>query len=342
MTRRHNVKVRPSSGFTLIELMVAMLLGLIVIAGVVSVFLATQQSYRTNQALGDVQDSSRIAFEMMARDIRDAGLTGCDNSGRIGNVLANGPNKGGTPAWWANIGNGAAGYGAVAGYGAGTTTTDPALTVGTAAGQQVTGTDSVALLGAAESGLSVLSDNQVTAQFVLNEVSSTLQAGDVLMVCDPDHSAIFQVTSYASASKTVNYVTGSGTPGNCSQGLDYPTACTTTGNSYTFSPNAQIAEMTAADWYLGNNPVGGTSLYRMVLNNATGQEMVRDVTAMSILYHQPPNTSFVAAKAVTNWGLVDAIQVALTVQSTDQRAGTDVKPISRTFTATTTIRNRVK
>ena len=45
---------RPSAGFTLIELMIAMLLGLIVIAGVTSVFLATQRSYRTNEALGDV------------------------------------------------------------------------------------------------------------------------------------------------------------------------------------------------------------------------------------------------------------------------------------------------
>ena len=55
------------AGFTVVELMIAMLLGLIVIGGVVSVFLANQRTYRTNQALGDVQDSSRIAFELMAR-----------------------------------------------------------------------------------------------------------------------------------------------------------------------------------------------------------------------------------------------------------------------------------
>jgi type IV pilus assembly protein PilW len=39
--------------------------------------------------------------------------------------------------------------------------------------------------------------------------------------------------------------------------------------------------------------------------------------------------------------LVDAVQVTLTLQSADQRAGTDVKPLTRTFTATTTVRNRV-
>ncbi|HET7222033.1 MAG TPA: prepilin-type N-terminal cleavage/methylation domain-containing protein, partial [Rhodanobacteraceae bacterium] len=77
-------------GFTLIELMIAMLLGLIVIAGVTSVFLAGQKSYRTNGALAEVEDGSRIAFELLARDIRQAGETGCDtSSGRITNVLKN-------------------------------------------------------------------------------------------------------------------------------------------------------------------------------------------------------------------------------------------------------------
>ncbi|MGH8148337.1 MAG: PilW family protein, partial [Rhodanobacteraceae bacterium] len=82
LARRH------ATGFTLVELMVAMVLGLIVIAGVTSVFLSGQQSFRTNGALADVQDSSRIAFELMARDIRQAGLTGCNSTNdRIADIL---------------------------------------------------------------------------------------------------------------------------------------------------------------------------------------------------------------------------------------------------------------
>src|SRR5690606_32376753 len=105
---RHGVgPARSSSGFTLIELMVAMVLGLIVVAGVASVCLANQRTDRTNQAPGDVPDGSRLAFEMMARDIREAGLTGCNNRGRVANVL----NNTSTP-WWAGWGNAAHGYGA--------------------------------------------------------------------------------------------------------------------------------------------------------------------------------------------------------------------------------------
>ena len=347
VSRRAPPWTRVSSGFTLIELMVALVLGLIVIAGVVSVFLANQQVYRTNQAIGDVQDGSRISFEMMARDIRDAGLTGCNNNGRVANVLNVAPGGTGTPAWWANWGN------AVHGYGFGTTTTDPALTVGTAAGNQVSGTDSLQLLGATDTGLSVAATPSSTAaNFKLNDLTSDLTTGDVIIVCDPNHTAIAQITSYTNSNVTVVHNPGTGSPGNCSKGLGYPTVCTTNGNTYQFGPNSQIFKLAAVDWYIGTNPVGGKSLYRVsvVTSGSTPtqetQEMVRDVTAMKILYHQgnPLGTNFVDAKSIgtdINWATVDAVQVQLTLESVDKRAGTDVKAISRSFTATTTVRNRV-
>jgi len=329
---------KPSAGFTLIELMVAMLLGLIVIGGVVSVFLANQRSYRTNQALSDVQDGSRIAFEMMARDIRDAGLTGCNNNGRVANVV----NPSGA-AWWNDWGN------AVRGYGSGTTA-DPALTVGTAAGNQVSGTDSLQLIGATDTGLSVAATPSSTAaNFKLNDTTSDLQTGDVIIVCDPDHATIVQITNYNNSNVTVVHNTGGSTsPGNCSKGMGYPTVCTTNGNGYSFGPNSQIFKLGAVDWYIGVNPANGRSLYRMSVATSGGtptasaQEMVRDVTGMNISYHQAGVASLATAASVgANWAAVDAVQVKLTLESVDKRAGTDVKAITRNFTATTTVRNRV-
>jgi len=344
---RFRYKVRGAGGFTLIELMVAMLLGLIVIAGVVSVFLAGQQSYRTNVALGDIQDGSRIAFEMMARDIRGAGLTGCTNNGRVANVL----NNSGTD-WWANFGNAVHGYPATSG-----TASDPALTIGTAATDQVANTDSIQLIGAADSGLSIKSDGEPSAGLKINAPTTDLVQGDVMIVCDPDHAAIFQITTYVVSNVEVNHDQSSGShAGNCTKGLGYPPICSATnanGNVYNFQKNSQIARLTADDWYIGNyvdssSGVKGTSLYRLDLANVAGtptttpQEMVRNVSGMSILYHQSPAPAFVGAALVTDWSAVDAVRVTLTVQSTDQRAGTDVKPLSRTFVATTTVRNRVK
>jgi type IV pilus assembly protein PilW len=321
-----------ASGFTLIELMVAMLLGLIVIAGVISVFVANQRTYRTNQALGDVQDGARIAFEMMARDIRDAGLTGCTNNGRVSNVLNNR-----TTAWWANWNNTLVGYDR--------SQTDVAVAIGTAEKARVAGTDSLMLLSATDSRATVKLNSEPAATFTLNESATDLQAGDPIMVCDPDHAALVQITALAGG--TITHGATGGTPGNCNTDLGFPTVCSSS-SSYVFAPNAQIGKLNAADWYIGVNPLGGRSLYRMSLENVAGTptpstaEMVRDVTAMTLAYHQAGNATFVAATGVSNWALVDAVRVSLALESVDKRSGTDTKPISRSFTATTTVRNRVQ
>lgn len=81
-TRRH-----PQRGLTLIELMIAMVLGLIVVGGAISVIIANRQSYRTNEGLSQVQESTRTAFEVLARDIRQAGSTACGTTNRMANVL---------------------------------------------------------------------------------------------------------------------------------------------------------------------------------------------------------------------------------------------------------------
>lgn len=325
-------------GFSLIELMVAMLLGLIVIGGVTSVFIASRQSYTTNQALGDVQDETRVAFELMARDIRSAGMTGCSNDDRVANVLNNSPTGGGTD-WYANWGNALVGYNE--------NQTDPAVTSGTATDDRVASTDSIEIIGADGAGLTVASYDANSAQFKLNETTSDLEDGDIIIVCDPDHATIVQITNYNSSNVTLVHNTGNGTPGNCSKGLGYPTVCTTNGNSYVFPKNSQIAKLTAVDWFVGRNANNGTSLFRSDIQIKSGvptltpEEIVPDVTDMQITYHQSGGTSFVAANSVSSWSTVDAAQVTLTLESTNQRAGTDQKPIVRTFTATTTVRNRV-
>lgn len=332
--------MRNVRGFTLIELMVAMLLGLIVIAGVISVFLAGQQTYRTNNALGDVQESSRIAFELLARDIRDAGLTGCDNSsGRVANDLND------TSLWYADWND--------ALYGYDDATKDPALSGLTGSGAPVAGQSSIHTISTASSDVVVSfipgNGNGSSSSIHVNAPTTELSGGQLIMVCDFDHATILQVTSYSKSSISVTHNAGNAvSPGNCTKGLGYPTLCTPNGNLYSFQNNSRIAIMSADDWYIGTNPVGTTSLYRLhVSYGATGvittpQEMVRNVTGMTITYLQPPAAKFVTATNVTDWAAVSAVQMTLKVESTNQRAGTDQKPLTRAFSYTTTVRNRVQ
>ncbi|MCR6626716.1 MAG: prepilin-type N-terminal cleavage/methylation domain-containing protein [Pseudoxanthomonas sp.] len=67
------------SGFSLIELMVALVLGLLVAGAALAILQSNQATYRSNEGLNRVQENARIAFELMSRDIRAAGGTACSN-----------------------------------------------------------------------------------------------------------------------------------------------------------------------------------------------------------------------------------------------------------------------
>ena len=323
-------------GFTLIEMMVAMLLGLIVIGGVISVFLAGQQTYRTNEALSDVENGSRTAFELLARDLRNAGNTGCDtSSGRVANVV-NPPDP-----WYANWNDAVLGYDNAA--------TDPALS-GLSTGQPVANTSSVHVISTANSDVTISrTPSTSNASFFINAATTALVTGDLVMICDFDHAAIMQITNYNSNQTVVHDSGGNAKPGNCSKGLGYPTDCSSpVGNGYAFPPNSRVAVLTAAVWYIGTNPLGGRSLYRLSVGHGTNgvpstpQEMVRNVIDMQIKYLQPSSANFDTAANMTNWATVSAAQIFLKLESTNVRASVNAQPLIKSFTATTTVRNRVQ
>jgi len=332
---------RRVSGFTMIELMVAMLLGLVVTAGVGSVFLAGQQTYRANDALGEVETNSRTAFEMLAHDIRNAGLTGCDNSnGRVANVI-NPPFP-----WYVDWANALHGYDDA--------TQDPALTGLTGLGKPVAGSSSVHVISTGNLDVTVSNvPSKDSAKIQITADTSQLNTGDLIMLCDFDHATIVQIDVYAGKGQVVVHNYGNKvSPGNCSKGLGYPTICSgaAIGNAYSFPANSRIAKLTAAVWYIGyNSPTGtSTSLYRLAaVTNSSGvspaaQEMVRNVTSMTIGYMAPSYTDYGTAANVTNWAVVNGAQITLSLQSTNQRATVNgAAPLSRKFTSTTAVRNRV-
>lgn len=64
-------------GLSLVELMIAMLIGLLLILGVMQVFSASRVSYQLSEGMARTQENSRFAIEMLQRDIRMAGHFGC-------------------------------------------------------------------------------------------------------------------------------------------------------------------------------------------------------------------------------------------------------------------------
>ncbi|SFS04913.1 type IV pilus assembly protein PilW [Dyella sp. OK004] len=76
------------SGLTLIELMVAMVLGLIVAAGVITIFMSTSSSNRAQTQLARLQEEGRFAVTRLKQDLSMANGQYCTNSGGVARPAA--------------------------------------------------------------------------------------------------------------------------------------------------------------------------------------------------------------------------------------------------------------
>lgn len=72
---------RRASGLSLIELMVAMMLGLLVAAGIITVFLSTSSSNKAQTQLAQLQEEGRFAITRLVGDLRMANGQYCSNTG---------------------------------------------------------------------------------------------------------------------------------------------------------------------------------------------------------------------------------------------------------------------
>ena len=70
------------SGFSLIELMISLVLGLLVLGAAIAVFQSNQRSFSANEGQNRIQEGARAAYEMMSNDIRAAGGTACSRLAR--------------------------------------------------------------------------------------------------------------------------------------------------------------------------------------------------------------------------------------------------------------------
>lgn len=70
-------------GFSLIELMVAMTLGLMLVMGVAQLFLSSKRSFVLQQHMAVVQENARFVLTRVSRDLRQAGMFGCLDLDRL-------------------------------------------------------------------------------------------------------------------------------------------------------------------------------------------------------------------------------------------------------------------
>lgn len=322
-------------GIGLIELMVALALGLFLIGGVISIFASNRQAFRATEQLTRMQDSARVAFELMARSLREAGGTGCGRGLPVANVIDSASSH-----WWADWDSGLRGYGGTDNAGA--------VSFGTASGQRISGTHAFFSIHAdGNTGAAISNHDPASSAFTLVNNQHGLQAGQIAMACDYRRAAIFQVTNATGSS--VSHAASGATPGNCYASLGH--GCSGAAATYTFQPGGVVNAVVSETWYVGANSRNRRSLFRARLtrsgSTATTQveEIAEGVQNMQIAYLETSASgtlpdSYGAAASVTDWSRVVAARITLTLRS-NEAVGTDGANLEREATHIVSLRNRL-
>lgn len=351
MTGRHRnrrLAMPPHSGFSLIELMVAMALSLILLAGVLAIFASSRTTYETTDRLSRIQESGRFALDSIVRDLRSAGYLGCSRRSDFVSTLAE---IGGVPAqdtllWDFQM--------PVEGFDAQDGDWLPALDPDVEADAVANGDALVVRRprGEFEPVRVISAMNDTIDPVTVAAAPALLEAGDVVMISDCEARAIFQITSNIAGviEHTDDNAPPAGTPGNNSDEL--PAA---------FSAAAELVPLQSVVYYLADNQTDaaiGTSLWRRISGGGAPEELVEGVESFQVQFGEEDgaNLEYRRADEVTDWANVATVRIALLVRSMSEY-GTDVglpsyevldevvpnpgdRHMRQVFTTTVNLRNR--
>lgn len=283
---------RQIRGLSLVEVMVTVAIGLVITLGVVGVVGVNQQNLRITESLSESQENARMAFELIARDVRQARDTGCGPVASTGVTDLDG-------TWWGN-------WFPFRGF-AGTTAA-PAVTIGSGTGQRVTNTQALQLQGTGEAV--VISNFPASNKVTLKTTAHSLTASGSIVICDMDSASLHNVSAVSGADVTF-------TPNIVISDPD--------------NPQFQAAQYTAVTWYIGNNgraAEGGRSLYRIRRTPAgttETEEILPGVVDMTIRYHRVGQADFDTTMPASeaDGDLINAIELTLVTESTQSSVATD-------------------
>lgn len=337
-------------GFSLVEMLVSLVLGLVVLLGVIGLYLASRDMFRTHEGLARLQEGGRFALDRLMREARQAGQVPCGTR-----LDANTLRTVNSPAmdWWADTDAGL--VRAWSGSQASTGIAD----WGTGPGQRLKGTGALLLMRPSDDpGLVQRATGHAIAarRFTLTDVGD-LRTNDIILACDGRRSALFQASAVNTQGATLEH---KATGRNCTDRLGaVGTGCLNPVDAE-FEPASGIvlARWDPSFWFVGMNDQGTRSLYRMALNAGGGssavagsQEIARGVEDLQVealtrddqldgelATAWSPPASFAAGWSQDSQRVV-SLRITLTLRSEDA-VGAGGKPLERTLVSVATLRNR--
>ncbi|MAJ90831.1 MAG: hypothetical protein CMF40_01415 [Legionellales bacterium] len=340
---------KKQQGLTLIELLIAMLIGTLLILGASSMFIANKRVYKEVDYQGRLAENARFAMEMMIRDLRMAGFIGCAVREEVVNNLA--VPDGTELLSYISKSSGAIQPNSIEGSEGGANwlpsgstdvtagdgvTTTPSLEPGSTANNDVTmlitsdGFTTRFLedtnTNLCESMGSVNANLTVRAQAGAQIPGGLFVDGGLFVASDCEATNLFQLTSNADAEPFIlEHSTGSGSPGN--QVSTLSKQYTVSSTNCTASP-VDIHQFRARRYFVAiDQDTNRPGLYRQVYDinpNAPGAEpeefaerIIDGVENMQILYGEDTTgkdrvaDTYVTATAVTNWEDVVSVKLAV-------------------------------
>lgn len=254
---------RYQHGLSLVEMMIAITLGMILIAGVIQIFSSSKQTYRVQEAMGRLQENARFALDLLGHDLRMAGNLGCSSSVTPQNHVAALP----------DVGSGVRGF---------ERNMLPASVYGNppvnplTSGSIIAGTDAMSITFA-ENALPIINAGGNT--IYLNAADGkTFSDGDIAIISDCRNAEIFEINNVNNGQLT---------------------SATSLSNSY--HSDAQIGTLYSAIYYIAKDTnTGLRNLYRRRLRaeqqqnggtkiNVVSEALVEGVEDMQIVYGEDVN-----------------------------------------------------
>lgn len=271
---RHKAQSRPFAGFTLVELMVALTIGLIILAAVSSLFVSSKATYTAQDNMARLQENARFAMHFLTKDLRLAGYYGCvdEITPESINITLNDPTNfnfnaqipiegldggSGTPVWFPS--------GAAAGL----------------PSNAVPGSDAVTVRFADPSTIVNITKEMPNTSAEL-DVSSTagFSVGDVIVLSDCASADVMQITEVQESAKKLQHRPSNPDntkspphPGNSTQKLK---------KAYG-PPGGEIMRFVTRRYFVATGASGNPALFRNQ-NGGPAEELVDGVELIKILY----------------------------------------------------------
>jgi type IV pilus assembly protein PilW len=334
------------SGMTLIEIMIALLIGAFLLGGVLQIFIGSKQTNRMQEGLSRLQENGRFAMDFITKDIRMADFWGC-LTGLT--TITNNLDPSGT------------GYNTdIYGFAQGITGTNGAA--GSNSALDVP--DTISMRGASNTGITVETPyGPNTSSNIKISTNNGLAQGDIVLVSDCSQGDIFQISNAnPNTGGIAVHNTGSATqPGNKNTSNPGCPGANAHCLSKVYQGDAAIFKLSTTTYSIQNGAGGQPSLYRKLDANAA-TELVEGIENLQILYGEDTdndgtaNYYVPAGTAGLNMDQVVSVRISLLARTIDNNLaaaplaytynGATTTPgdrrLRRVFTSTIAIRNRLQ